>query len=108
MGAAAPLRERQPAEREREEGTDAKTKHRNETRDRIASSTEEEVEHEMEKLREKLDNGTLTKAEVDELVARKDKELELEYKYGVNLTNDTYNKGGDSILDQQETSAYRA
>lgn len=62
----------------------------NDRRDEIVSSTSNEIDDESAYLMEKQKKGTLSEADVDALMQRKDHEHQLEMKYNVNLVN---NKG---------------
>lgn len=60
----------------------------NERRDEIVSSTSSEIEDETSYLSGRLKKGSLTEADVNEMIERKDQEHALEMKYNVNLVND--------------------
>ena len=59
----------------------------NDRRDDIIDSTKHEVDDEMKFLMAKQKAGTLTEADVQALMDRKDHEHKIEMKYNVNLTN---------------------
>jgi len=59
----------------------------NDRREEIVESSLDEVDDEMKVLLEKHKNGTLTAADVDAVMKRKDHEHQIEMKYNVNLTN---------------------
>jgi hypothetical protein len=63
-------------------------KRQNERRDEIVKSTASEVDDETGYLRDRVKKGTLSEADVDSLIERKDQEHALEMKYNVNLVND--------------------
>jgi len=70
---------------------------KNDVRQNVADTTDEEVNEEIAHLRELQKNGTpLTKEAVSELYERKKLENQIEMKYNVNLTNETGNSNAVS------------
>ncbi|HMU40963.1 MAG TPA: hypothetical protein PKE31_18280 [Pseudomonadota bacterium] len=60
----------------------------NKRRDEIVKGTEKEADEEVDYLRDmKKNGGTITTADVDRLMRRKDREHQIEMKYNINLTN---------------------
>ncbi len=68
--------------------SDSDEEYRNGMRDKIVDNTESEVDEETQFLLDRIAKGeSVTAADVDELAARKKKELDMEMQYGFLLTN---------------------
>ncbi len=93
--------------------TDAQSeaKRRHEARVNAADDTEDEVDEELEFLREKEASGTpITMQDVDDLMERKKTEHDMEMKYNVNITNEEgARKDGSKIVwSKKELDALEA
>ena len=63
--------------------------HRNDVAEDTQDETEDEVDDEVEVLLERMENGeTITVDDINQLDARKRQEMDIESRYGVNLTNE--------------------
>lgn len=73
---------------------DGKKKHDSNGKwDKIGGTTGTEADQEVAKLQEQIKAGKATMADVDKMIERKNKEQELELKYGIALTNDAGSEG---------------